>query len=563
MKFKLVLLNVLFLADALTAQEFAIPPITIGRGAKHAQTSSTPAKLGNGFSSIANQLRINSGFESITTARTTFNRVEYNSFIATSLHELEEGLNKSGGLSVYGVGASANSSSTSSFNSYSVHIVVSCRVHSYTDSVSDPKLSQEAKTLLQSAFFGLRSFDPDKLSEFHRKYGDTFVENIEYGGLFTAVISVECESQSDQKSTAKGLNAAFKGFKVSGNRDSSWSSITQSKTVTAKILFSGGGLEGLSLPNENDPTAVLDFARSIPSKIANRDGVIAYSVMPYSPLLSRNQADINIRLRDTYKLAEESKKSLYLISGKLDDYLYALDHPEDFGVLPSSPDIKLPNGFKSLDLNGVGQAIQFLKNDKNALVEYLHNLETSPFASRSSPPLSSTQQRLPWGQTYLRRVWYDFHITKKNTKNRFVSFGNGDADVTTRSGRTTKVDLHMRSLYDPSTKKISVKSKCTITESAHDHTKFVGNFSSIGIPRTSILQTYTFKGFDTSSGVIFDKRFIVHGQKHSEINFESISPGLPNHLGFRACIDSPSGNDKNAIYMLASGTFAVWYTVNN
>jgi hypothetical protein len=289
----------------------------------------TGFELGRGYDILTGSPRGDCVERTVVQNNTSFgpNSVSMRSARTESSEQLDKFLNISASASAsfgaYGGSASASYTNSLSVSKYSLTYAVDVSVVRKGDSIRDASLKSKYSVLLKSG-------KDDAIRRFHDLCGDGFIDEMQIGGRFQALIQIHTNSQSDAESVAASLSGSFGGV-ASGSASLAQSLKQVSQSHEVKIwTFQKGG----SGPIPLTPDELASRAAAIPDLVKVAPNPIGVAIFSYTTILD----DLTLPVDDFAARESTILQLSSLMNSAKDqqaDAQYIFDHPSEFDSTPA------------------------------------------------------------------------------------------------------------------------------------------------------------------------------------------------------------------------------------
>jgi hypothetical protein len=211
------------------------------------------------------------------------------------------------------------------FNSTSTFVLARCLVKNQIMRGHNFRVRPEAQQLLES----------NRIDEFRRAYGDSFVRGLLTGGEFYTLIRLTSMDTSVQTSLSAQLEAELNGVVAAGSFKASFATANsrqESRSEYFVTYYQRGGAGEQEAGTTLEVDEVLRRLRQFPTAVLNhpfpyQTEMATYDTIPLPVPPSIEQEAFLEALADANR-----QKLLYM--QRRNDYQFALDHPEFFVNLP-------------------------------------------------------------------------------------------------------------------------------------------------------------------------------------------------------------------------------------
>lgn len=260
-------------------------------------------------------------------------------------------------------------SEQTSFNSASTFLVASVLAKNALRRGQGFRVTADAAALLQA----------NRIEEFTRAFGDSFVRGLQTGGEFLAVIRITSVSSKTQNSLAIAFQAEANGLLASGSFKGAFEQANASENTRSEFtatMYQRAG-QGASIAPTVTIEEVLARFRSFPeiaaaSASAYETEVATYDTIPL-PLPTPTEQDTFVQA-----LADARQHKLRYIELR-NDYEFALRNPQFFEALPPAAELSKAVSDYSRLLNAAAEhAIKVARGQVDATSRFFDPLKANP-----------------------------------------------------------------------------------------------------------------------------------------------------------------------------------------
>ncbi|MEU0939839.1 hypothetical protein [Embleya sp. NPDC005971] len=245
------------------------------------------------------------------------------------MDNLGMGFEAQGRYGFFSASAKAKFSERTNFNSTSTFLLAQVVVENPLKRGKGFKVTPDARALL----------DTDRVEEFKRAFGDSFIRGLQTGGEFYTVIRITSVSTSTQSELAATLQAEFNGLVAAGSFKAEFAKTKQSASTSSE--FTATMFQNAGTGAELSPIASIEdaherfkrfpeFVKTSPT--AYEAEVATYDTLPLPLPTPEEREDFLLALADA-----REKKHRYLQIRN--DLQFALQNPAFFQDLPPSQTI--------------------------------------------------------------------------------------------------------------------------------------------------------------------------------------------------------------------------------
>jgi len=252
--------------------------------------------------------------------------VEYGLTEVSSDEDLQTSLgvsaSASGGVGLFSASASMNFAQSCHVHSSSVFLVASVKVTLAFSQIVEPKIQPEAA----------QSLADGNPTRFQEMYGDSFIQGLETGGRFFAVVEIFTSSSDEQQSLSISLKGSYGAFSASGSFSTSFHDAVQSRSLKITVHQEGGVVPKEPTSLEDVQAVASGFAASVQDHAVPYAATIAkYTILdlPNPP----NYIDLQNQM-DVLKFCAEQRNTLWTALNNVD---YIIANPTQFKAASGDP----------------------------------------------------------------------------------------------------------------------------------------------------------------------------------------------------------------------------------
>jgi hypothetical protein len=284
-------------------------------------------------------------------------------------YELAQSLDVSASVSVFhlsfGGSAKARYLSTQQINSFSLYLLVSVQVSNPDMVISRPRLTDEARRLLES-----RGWDA-----FEQSYGPEYMSGVSTGGYYYGLIHIQTRSQEEREETRVRISASggWGTGSASGNAslNQTLREITRNREIRVTVLQSGGSGDPLEMTMDDMITQALAFPGIARVNPVAYQGIFAEykNTVPLPDSIGEGTFDRQRRL----DVLEEIGRKYFYYKDLRSNIDYVINHILEFEEYQSMED-----GAVREKLDNFNRDFQGVSNQINDLVRHARICRESP-----------------------------------------------------------------------------------------------------------------------------------------------------------------------------------------
>lgn len=251
-------------------------------------------------------------------------------------------------------------------NKFSVYLLVRVVIKNPWRQMSDIKLNEEAKQLLQK--------NPEM---FRQSYGDEFIKGLITGGEYFAILEIETTNHEEQQTISNSIRAQVPNWKIDSAFQNSISKIAGSHSI--KIISEQSGGSDTRLAQSIDE--IIERAVNFPEKV--REKAIPYQAifLDYKAIAGSHGTNL-INIANQRQVLEKLWNYRLICQDILSDIEYVLSHYEQF------------SSFSHQDLNDQANEIRAQINDITEMAsECVNNYRACKLPTNFQTPIVKLPKR--------------------------------------------------------------------------------------------------------------------------------------------------------------------------